>query len=181
MAQQAVATLAGGCFWCLEAAFAELEGIEDIVPGYIGGALAHPDYKNVCTGTTGHAEAVQIIHNPDVIGFVDLLDVFFAIHDPTTLNRQGHDIGPQYRSVVFCHDPMQREAAESIIRRLDESGLFDAPIVTSVEMAGIFWPAEDYHHNYYARHSGQPYCQAVITPKLLKLRQKFSHRLKMRG
>ncbi|GAB4136758.1 MAG: peptide-methionine (S)-S-oxide reductase MsrA [Sphingomonadales bacterium] len=176
MARQALATLAGGCFWCTEAAFDALAGVTKAVPGYIGGARPNPSYEQVCTGVTGHAEAVQISYDPDIIGYDDLLDVFFVIHDPTQLNRQGHDVGTQYRSAIFPQTPEQAAAAEAAIARAQAD--WDAPIVTSIEADAPFYPAEAYHHDYFARNPGQPYCQAVVAPKLAKLRQKFTARLK---
>ncbi len=168
------ATLGGGCFWCLEAAFLELRGVTDVVPGYAGGQVAHPTYEQVCTGTTGHAEVVQVTFNPTELSFRELLTVFFALHDPTTPNRQGNDIGPQYRSIILYHNEKQRQIAEAVIRELETAGVYKAPIVTEVVPLDAFYPAEPYHHRYYQRHSWQPYCQVVIAPKLAKLRKQFS-------
>lgn len=181
MAETKLATLGGGCFWCLEAVFSELEGIRSVTSGYAGGAGTHPTYEQVCTGRTGHAEVVQVAYDPATIGYADLLDVFFATHDPTTLNRQGADVGTQYRSVIFTHDDEQRQLAESKIRQLKDEQLFSRPLVTLVEPLTTFWPAEDYHQRYFAGHASQPYCQAVISPKLAKFRQKFAGRLRSRS
>ncbi len=171
------ATLAGGCFWCLEAAYETVRGIVDVVPGYTGGHVTNPTYQQVCTGTTGHAEAVQIRFDPAVVSYRDLLEIFFAIHDPTTPNRQGADIGPQYRSAIFYHSPAQRAEAEQLIRELEQARVFAAPIVTELVPATVFYPAEAYHRHYYRRHPEQPYCQVVIAPKLAKLRQRFADRV----
>ncbi|MCS7011393.1 MAG: peptide-methionine (S)-S-oxide reductase MsrA [Anaerolineales bacterium] len=173
-----VATFAGGCFWCLEAIFDEIEGVESVESGYSGGSVPHPTYEQVCTGETGHAECVQIRFDPQVISYRDLLLIFFAIHDPTTLNRQGNDIGTQYRSAIFYHSPEQKQLAEEVIATLTEERIWAAPIVTEVVPFEAFYPAEEYHRDYYARHPFQPYCQFVISPKLAKFRQKFAHRLK---
>jgi len=175
---QEMATLGGGCFWCLEAVFDELKGVEDVVSGYAGGAAANPTYSQVCSGATGHAEAVQITFDPQVISFKDLLDVFFTIHDPTTLNRQGHDVGTQYRSIILYHTPEQRETAEQTIRELSEAKLWGAPIVTQLEQLAAFYPAEDYHRDYFIRNPDQPYCQVVIAPKVAKARSHFLAKLK---
>jgi peptide-methionine (S)-S-oxide reductase len=173
-----IATLAGGCFWCLEAVFDELAGVSQVDSGYAGGHVDSPTYSQVCTGSTGHAEVVQIKFNPEEISFDDLLRVFFAIHNPTTLNRQGNDIGTQYRSAIFYHTPEQKATAEKIIRELTESSLWDAPIVTEVEPIDKFFIAEDYHQEYFANNPNQPYCQAVVRPKVAKFRQKFIKQLK---
>lgn len=175
-----LATLAGGCFWCLEAAFQPLVGVESVVSGYMGGTLAQPNYEQVCSGYTGHAEVVRISFEPNLIGFDMLLEVFFAIHDPTTLNRQGNDVGTQYRSAIFCHNPEQRAIAEAMIKRLNESGVYPGPIVTSLEEVAHFWPAEKYHQNYYAQHPNQGYCQFVVAPKVIKVRNRFASWLKQR-
>lgn len=172
------ATLAGGCFWCLESAFNQLRGVDSAISGYMGGGLEHPDYQQVCTGRTGHAEVVQVRFDPEVIGFDDLLEIFFALHDPTTLNRQGNDVGTQYRSAIFCHGPGQEAAARAMVRRLTEDGTFSAPIVTEIVPAAAFWPAEDYHQGYAGRNPAQPYCMFVVGPKLAKFRAKFAARLK---
>ena len=173
-----IATLAGGCFWCLEAVYDQLTGVLDVVSGYAGGSVPDPTYEQVCTGTTGHAEVVQITFDPQVITLRDLLDVFFTIHDPTTLNRQGADVGPQYRSAIFTHDDAQKAVAEQTIRELEAAGLWDTPIVTEVTPLEAFYPAEDYHQEYFARHPYQGYCRAVIAPKVAKFRQKYFARLK---
>ena len=173
-----VATLAGGCFWCLEAVFTELKGVENAVSGYSGGKVVNPSYDDVCTGTTGHAETVQIAYDPNVISFGELLDVFFTVHDPTTLNRQGSDVGTQYRSAVFYHDEKQKQIAESKIQQLDKAGIWDSPIVTEVTPFESFYAAEDYHQGYFGRNREEPYCQVVINPKLAKLRKLYLHKLK---
>jgi len=178
MRPQEMATLGGGCFWCLEAVFDELKGVNDVVSGYAGGAPANPTYSQVCSGATGHAEAVQITFDPQVISFKDLLDVFFTIHDPTTLNRQGHDVGTQYRSIILYHTPEQRETAEQTIRELSEAKLWGAPIVTQLEQLAAFYPAEEYHRDYFTRNPDQPYCQVVIAPKVAKARSHFLAKLK---
>lgn len=173
-----VATLGGGCFWCLEAVFKEVEGVEQVVPGYSGGHVPHPTYEQVCTGDTGHAEVVQITFDPEIISYRELLEIFFAIHDPTTLNRQGADVGTQYRSIILYHSPEQRETAVRLIEELDASGLWEDPIVTQVEPFSAFYPAEEYHRDYFARNPNQPYCSLVIAPKVRSFRQKFAGRLK---
>src|SRR5262245_5746675 len=172
------ATLAGGCFWCLEAVFEQLEGVERVVSGYAGGRVANPSYEHVCTGATGHAEVVQVTFDPELISYRDLLEIFFAFHDPTTLNRQGHDVGTQYRSAIFCHTPEQKATAEALIAELTSQGVFDDPIVTEVVPFTQFYPAEGYHQGYYRANSNQPYCRATITPKMAKLRQKYAARIK---
>lgn len=173
-----VATLGGGCFWCLEAVYDELKGVENVVSGYAGGHVVNPSYNQVCSGSTGHAEVVQITFDPRVISYKDLLDVFFTIHDPTTLNRQGHDIGTQYRSIILYHTPEQRAVAEQTIAELNASKVWDQPIVTDVQPAAAFYPAEEYHQEYFQRNPWQPYCQAVIVPKVAKARKHFLARLK---
>jgi peptide-methionine (S)-S-oxide reductase len=172
------ATLAGGCFWCLEAVFAELKGVENVVSGYSGGEVVNPSYHDVCTGNTGHAEAVQITYDPNVLSFGELLDVFFAVHDPTTLNRQGPDVGTQYRSAVFYHDEKQKQTAESKIKGLGKAGIWDTPIVTEVAPFRSFYPADDYHQGYFWRNREEAYCQVVINPKLAKLRKLHLNKLK---
>src|SRR5574343_367038 len=167
----ALATLAGGCFWCLEAAFAPLRGVLAIRPGYMGGSDPAPTYESVCSGRTGHAEVIEIAFDPGQISYRELLDVFFAIHDPTTLNRQGHDIGTQYRSAIFCHDAAQTEAARAHIAALTAEGHWPAPIVTEVTPAERFHVAEAYHHRYFENNPYQGYCQAVVAPKALKVRE----------
>lgn len=173
-----IATLGGGCFWCLEAVFEPLEGVAKVVSGYMGGQVANPTYKQVCTGTTGHAEVIQVSFDPNVISYRDVLELFFAFHDPTTLNRQGHDTGTQYRSAIFTHSAEQEVTAKEVIAELTSSEAYAGPIVTKVESAPTFYPAEDYHQGYYRQNSGQPYCAATITPKMAKLRSKYAARLK---
>ncbi len=173
-----VATLAGGCFWCLEAVFDELRGVEKVESGYSGGQDPNPTYYQVCTGTTGHAEVVQLTFDPAVISFRDILEVFFTVHDPTTLNRQGADVGTQYRSAIFYHTPEQRETAEQVIAELTAEGVWDAPIVTEVVPLDTFYPAEDYHQDYFERNPYQPYCRAVVAPKVSKFRKHFLEKLK---
>ena len=172
-----IATFAGGCFWCMEAVFLPLRGVEKVVSGYTGGTAKDPTYRQVCGGTTGHAEAVEITFDPAVVSFDELLEIFFALHDPTTKDRQGADVGTQYRSAIFYRSPAQKAAAEAMIAKLDREKIFPAPIVTEVVPAGTFYPAEDYHQNYFAQNSGQPYCQAVISPKVAKLRTKYAEKL----
>ena len=171
-------TLAGGCFWCTEAVFDEVKGVLDVVPGYAGGHVANPSYRDVCTGTTGHAEAVQVRYNPSDITTREVLEIFFATHDPTTLNRQGADAGPQYRSAIFYHTPHQKEAAEQIIRDLTAAGVYRDPIVTEVTPLANFYCAEEYHRDYYLRNRSQPYCAVVINPKMAKFRKRFAERTK---
>jgi peptide methionine sulfoxide reductase msrA/msrB len=173
-----LATFGSGCFWCAEAVFRELRGVHEAVSGYSGGAAPHPTYEAVCRGTTGHAEAVQVSYNPAEVSYQQLLEAFFASHDPTTLNRQGNDVGTQYRSVIFHHDEAQRETALRIKRALDASGAFHAPIVTEITPFEQFFPAEEYHQNYFANHPSQPYCQMVIRPKLEKFRKVFHKHLR---
>jgi len=175
---RAVATLAGGCFWCIETVFNRLLGVESAVSGYMGGHTSHPTYRDICNGDTGHAEVVQITFDPDVIAFRDLLDVFFTIHDPTQRNRQGNDIGTQYRSAIFWHTPEQKTEAEATLDELNASGHFDAPIVTEITEASVFTPAEDYHQRYFEQNPQQPYCQFVVAPKVAKAYAKFGARLK---
>jgi peptide-methionine (S)-S-oxide reductase len=178
MAEKEVATLAGGCFWCLEAVYEQLRGVEKVVSGYAGGHVPNPDYRAVCTGRTGHAEVVQVTFDPGEVSYRELLEVFFTIHDPTTLNRQGADVGTQYRSAVFTHSPEQERTAREVIRDLEEEGVWENPVVTQVEPLKEFHPAEDYHQHYYARNPGQGYCQVVIAPKVAKFRQKYLSRLR---
>ena len=168
-----VATLGGGCFWCLEAVYQEMDGISTIVSGYSGGHVANPTYEQVCGKKTGHAEVVQLTFDPERVSYRTLLEVFFAIHDPTTLNAQGNDEGPQYRSAIFTHGEEQTREAQSIIAELNAEKVFDAPIVTEVAPLDIFYPGESYHQNYYRQHSVQPYCAFVISPKLSKFRKRF--------
>lgn len=173
-----VATLAGGCFWCLEAVYDGLRGVDSVVSGYMGGMQPNPTYEQVCTGTTGHAEVVQVIYTPSILSYRDLLEVFFAIHDPTTLNRQGNDVGPQYRSAIFHHTPQQKAVAEQVIAAIESAGIWRDPVVTEVTPASAFFPAEPYHQEYYARNPGQPYCRLVVGPKVAKFRSRFLERLK---
>jgi peptide-methionine (S)-S-oxide reductase len=173
-----VATLAGGCFWCLEAVFDDLKGVENVQSGYSGGHLPDPTYHQVCTGETGHAEVVQITFDPKIVSFRDLLQIFFTIHDPTTLNRQGPDVGTQYRSAIFYHSPEQKAVAARTISEMDAAEIWDNPIVTEVAQFTEFYPAEDYHRDYYLRNPNQPYCRAVIEPKVAKFRKLFLERLK---
>ena len=173
-----VATLGGGCFWCLEAVFVELHGVKKVESGYSGGRVEDPSYEQICTGTTGHAEVVQLSFDPEILSFSELIDIFIVMHDPTTLNRQGADIGTQYRSVIFYHSPEQLAAAETSIVKAESSGIWPGTIVTELTPIHTFYPAEDYHQDYYRNNQNQPYCQAVITPKLLKLRNEYLSRLK---
>ncbi|MDQ3798777.1 MAG: peptide-methionine (S)-S-oxide reductase MsrA [Acidobacteriota bacterium] len=172
------ATLAAGCFWCVEAVFDDLKGVEDVVSGYSGGHKENPTYREVCSETTGHAEVVQIKFDPNVISYKEILQVFFSVHDPTTLNRQGNDIGTSYRSAIFYHDENQKQIAEEVIREVTEEGVYDDPIVTEVTQFDKFYPAEDYHQEYFANNPNQPYCAAVVAPKVAKFRKKFVDRLK---
>ncbi len=172
-----VATLAGGCFWCLEAVFELLRGVERVESGYSGGHVPHPSYRQVCTGETGHAEVVQITFDPQTTSFRELVEVFFAVHDPTTPNRQGPDVGTQYRSVVFYHDHAQKAVAEEAIAELETANIWDRPIVTEVTPFATFYPAEEYHQQYYRRNGDQPYCQIVVTPKVAKFRAQYLEKL----
>jgi len=173
-----LATLAAGCFWCLEAVFEQLRGVTKVVSGYSGGHLPNPSYEAVCTGTTGHAEVVQVTFDADELSYRDLLGVFFTLHDPTTPDRQGGDVGTQYRSAIFYHDEEQRRIAEEVVRELEAEHVFDDPIVTKIERLKAFYPAEQYHQEYYRRNQSQPYCRAVIAPKVAKLRSKYLEKLK---
>ena len=172
------ATLAGGCFWCLEAVFDELKGVASVESGYSGGQAHSPSYRDVCTGMTGHAEVVQVRFDPSVLSYRDLLSVFFAVHDPTTLNRQGADVGTQYRSAIFFHNDEQKAVAEQLIAELNQQGIWDKPIVTEVAEFEKLYVAEDYHKEYFARNPMQPYCMAVVAPKVAKFRKHFVDRLK---
>ena len=172
------ATLAGGCFWCLEAVYDEIKGVQGVESGYAGGQMDNPTYRAVCNGDTGHAEVVQVHFDPNVVSYRDLLNVFFAIHDPTTLNRQGGDVGTQYRSAIFYHDDEQKMIAEELIRDLNSQQIWDRPIVTEVAKLDRFYMAEDYHQEYFARNPYQPYCQAVVVPKVSKFRKHFLDLLK---
>jgi len=173
-----VATLAGGCFWCLEAVYEQLQGVVEVESGYSGGTVRNPTYRQVSGGRTGHAEAVQITYDPDVVTFRDLVEIFFTIHDPTTLNRQGADVGTQYRSAIFYHDQAQKETAEQVMHEIADAGIWENPIVTEVTPFDAFYRAEDYHQEYYRNNTYQPYCQVVIAPKVAKFRQKYLARLK---
>ena len=172
------ATLAGGCFWCLEAVYELVRGVDSVVSGYTGGHVETPTYEQVCTGRTGHAEAVQVTYDPSEVTFGDLLNLFFTMHDPTTLDRQGSDFGPQYRSAVFYHDDDQREAVDQAIGALKEAGTWKDPIVTEVLPAEVFYPAEEHHQHYFERNRGAGYCQVIIEPKVAKLRKEYSQALK---
>ena len=175
---KAVATFGAGCFWCVEAVFLNLEGVESVVSGYSGGHIKNPGYKEVCSGRTGHAEVCRITFDPSAIKFEELLEVFWQTHDPTTLNRQGNDVGTQYRSVVFYHDEEQKALTEAYKQQLDASGTWKDPIVTEISPAPEFYPAEDYHQDYFSRNGDQPYCAFVVRPKVEKFKQKFASRLK---
>mgnify|MGYP000871633676 FL=1 len=177
-AKSEVATLGGGCFWCLEAVFEQMLGVEAVVSGYAGGQLDKPSYEAVCGGRTGHAEVVQVTFDPEVCSYRELLEVFFAIHDPTTRNRQGNDVGTQYRSVIFYHDAEQRRVAAALVTELAKAGVYSGPIVTELLPAPSFFSAEAYHQQYFRRNPGQGYCQVVVSPKLAKFRQRFANRLK---
>jgi len=168
-----IATLAGGCFWCTEAVIQKLRGVDKVVPGYTGGHVPNPTYNDVCTGLTGHAEAIQVHFDPDAISYQQLLDVFFALHDPTTLNRQDADVGPQYRSAVYYHDEAQKLTVERVIEAIKASGMYPSPVVTEVAPAGEYYVAEDYHHNFYQDNKSYPYCAIVIDPKIQKLYKNF--------
>jgi peptide-methionine (S)-S-oxide reductase len=178
VAQFEITTLAGGCFWCLEAVFDRMQGVKSVESGYMGGQTRNPTYKDVCSGRTGHAEVVQITFDPSVASFRDLLDVFFTIHDPTTLNRQGNDTGTQYRSAIFFHSPEQEATAKKFIEELTVARAFPDPIVTEVVPATTFYIAENYHQEYFEQNGAQPYCQLVVAPKVRKFEQKFASRLK---
>jgi peptide-methionine (S)-S-oxide reductase len=175
-----VAVLGGGCFWCLDAVFRELNGVTAVASGYAGGATADPSYEDICTGRTGHAEVVRVIFDPATLSFRDLLTVFFTIHDPTTRDRQGNDVGTQYRSVVFCQSAEQRATAQAVIAELDAGKLWPAPIVTEVAGNAVFYPAENYHQDYFEQNTRQPYCMMVVAPKVAKFRKAFAERLKAR-
>lgn len=172
------ATLAGGCFWCLEAVYDMINGVVSVESGYSGGHVGNPSYQAVCSGTTGHAEVVQVTFDPEMITYQDLLNIFFTIHDPTTLNRQGADVGTQYRSAIFYHNEQQKSLAEKVINEITKAGIWDNPIVTQIEQFEKFFIAEDYHQEYFASNPNQPYCRAVVAPKVLKFRSKYNHLLK---
>jgi len=173
-----VATLGGGCFWCLEPIFQDLRGVDDAVAGYAGGQTPSPSYQQVCTGGTGHAEVVQVTFNPQIISFREILEVFFSVHNPTTPNRQGADIGPQYRSIILYHTPQQKEIAEAVIAEIDQQSLWEQPIVTEVAPLEVFYEAEDYHQKYYQKNPWAGYCQVVIRPKVKKFQKNYKERLK---
>lgn len=173
-----IATLGAGCFWCVEAVFDDLKGVTDVISGYSGGRRENPTYQQVCSGATGHAEVIQIKFNPEEISFRDILRVFFTVHDPTTLNRQGGDVGTQYRSAIFYHSPEQKQIAHEVIEEITAERIYDNPIVTEVTEFAEFYPAEDYHQEYFANNPTQPYCAAVVAPKVRKFRDKFADRLK---
>ena len=173
-----ITTLGGGCFWCLETLYLDLQGVHSVRSGYAGGAVPNPTYEEVCTGTTGHAEVVQVEFDPTLITYPEILEVFFAMHDPTTLNRQGADVGTQYRSAIFFHSSEQEDQARASIAEVEAEGVWDGTIVTEVTPFPEFYPAGDYHEDYFRRNSNQPYCQAVINPKVAKFRARFSHKLK---
>jgi peptide-methionine (S)-S-oxide reductase len=172
------ATLGGGCFWCTEAVYLELKGVVDVKPGYSGGHVKNPSYKEVCNETTGHAEVVQITFDPNVVSYTEILEVFFVTHDPTTLNRQGNDVGTQYRSAVFYHSEQQKQTAQKVIELLTKDKVYNKPIVTEVTKFDVFYVAEDYHFNYFARNKNQPYCQYVVAPKVEKFRKVFKEKMK---
>jgi len=178
MGTKEIATLAGGCFWCMEAVFDDLKGILSVESGYSGGRVVNPSYRQVCDGTTGHAEVTQVTFDPEVITYTDLLKVFFTVHDPTTLNRQGNDVGTQYRSAIFYHSEEQKAAAKEVIRELGAEKLWSNPIVTEVTQFDKFYIAEDYHQEYFSNNPNQPYCQAVVAPKVAKFRKHYFDRLK---
>ncbi|HAJ34980.1 MAG TPA: peptide-methionine (S)-S-oxide reductase [Chloroflexi bacterium] len=173
-----VATLGGGCFWCLEAVYVELRGVEKVVSGYAGGHVKNPTYREVCSGSTGHAEVVQVTFDPAVISYADILRVFFTIHDPTTLNRQGADVGTQYRSIILYHDEAQKQTAIEVMQEVTAQRIWQNPLVTELAPLDVFYPAEEYHQNYFARNPMQPYCQVVIAPKVAKFRKQYFDRLR---
>jgi peptide-methionine (S)-S-oxide reductase len=172
------ATLAGGCFWCMEAAFQQIEGVQNVVSGYTGGTTVNPTYEQVCSDRTGHAEAIQVTFDPSRMSYRDILEIFFSVHNPTTLNRQGEDMGSQYRSAIFYNNDEQKAVAAQLIRELDQARVWKNPVVTQVLPLDKFYPAEDYHRDYFARHPEQAYCQIVISPKVAKLRRQWARRLK---
>lgn len=175
------ATFAAGCFWCTEAVFQRVDGVEKVISGFTGGNIKNPPYREVVTGRTGHAEAIKITFDPEKVSFEELLYIFFATHDPTTLNRQGNDVGTQYRSGVFYHSEEQKQVAEKVVRELEEEKVFDDPIVTEITPASAFYEAEEEHHNYYNENRNQPYCRFIIDPKVQKLKHRFSDKLKSEG
>lgn len=176
-ANKQIATFGAGCFWCIEACFKDLKGVISVVPGYAGGHKDQPTYKEVCTGQTGHAEVAQVVYDPALVSYEELLEVFWFVHDPTQLNRQGNDVGTQYRSVIFYHNAAQKEAAEKYLRRLEKEKVWDAPIITQIVEINNYFEAEDYHHDYYENNPGNPYCQSVVRPKVEKFRKVFANRL----
>jgi len=176
--QKEVATLGGGCFWCIEAVFNEMKGVEKVESGYSGGALAYPTYEQVSTGTTGHAEVVQITFDPKIISFKEVLEIFFTVHDPTTLNRQGPDVDTQYRSVILYHNDKQKATAEEVVHELSSAKIWDTPIVTQIEQFEAFYKAEEYHRKYFDRHPEAAYCRTIIAPKIAKLRKRYREKLK---
>ena len=178
MLNEQIAIFAGGCFWCTEPVFSQLEGVKQVASGYIGGHTVNPTYKQICQGDTGHAEAIQITFDPSVISFEMLLEIFFMSHDPTTLNRQGHDVGTQYRSAVFCQDQSQKTAVINMIDQLNAAAIWPAPIVTQINDTATFYPAEDYHQHYFSNNPNQPYCMAVAAPKVLKIKEKYGQLIK---
>jgi peptide-methionine (S)-S-oxide reductase len=178
MATQETATLGGGCFWCIEAVYQELEGVLSVESGYMGGRVENPTYEQVCGGASGHVEVTQLVFDPAVVSFRDILDVFFTVHDPTSLDRQGNDIGPQYRSAIFYHNEEQKRVAEKAIREIDAERIWSKPIVTEVRPAETFYPAEDYHQEYFRNHPNQPYCAYIVAPKVKKFREKFAARMR---
>jgi peptide-methionine (S)-S-oxide reductase len=180
-AQESVITLGGGCFWCTEAVFDELQGVKHVESGYSGGGIPNPSYAQVCTGATNHAEVVQITFDPQIVSLKEILQVFFTVHDPTTLNRQGADVGTQYRSVIFYRDEAQKRVAEEVIGEIEAAKIWDGPIVTELAPFKAFYPAEDYHQEYFAHNGSQPYCRVVIAPKVQKFRAHFTERLKERN
>ncbi len=176
--KSAVATLGAGCFWCVEAVFQQLKGVQSVVSGYAGGHVKNPSYAEVCTGNTGHAEVCQITYDPEVISFTEILEVYWKTHDPTTLNRQGGDVGTQYRSVIFYHDDNQRNIAEELKNEINAAGIWSDPVITEIAPFTVFYKAEDYHQEYYFQHTSQPYCSVVITPKIEKFRKVFADKMK---
>ncbi|MEC9380131.1 MAG: peptide-methionine (S)-S-oxide reductase MsrA [Candidatus Latescibacterota bacterium] len=173
------ATLGGGCFWCLEAAYEQVNGVQSVTSGYAGGQVESPTYEAVCSGTTGHAEVVQLVLDTQVISFEEILEIFFGIHDPTTVDRQGNDVGPHYRSAIFPEDDMQLATSQQMVERLTKEAIYPDPIVTQIEPLARFWPAEAYHHSYFQKNPGQPYCMMVVGPKVAKFRQQFAHHLQL--
>jgi peptide-methionine (S)-S-oxide reductase len=178
MSKTETATLGGGCFWCLEAVYDELQGVISVESGYMGGRTEKPNYRDVCTGTTGHVEVVQVTFDPEIVSYREILEIFFAIHDPTSLDRQGNDVGEQYRSVIFYHGESQRATAEAVMRELEAEQIWSSPIVTELRPAATFYVAEDYHQEYFQHNPNQPYCSFVVSPKVAKFRKKYAAKLK---